>query len=80
MMILIVVIALMSALVIQSIRATRLDRERARLALPLAEYRRETDWVKWAERMHAKGYVSKALVESERVNLKKTLFELRLQH
>jgi hypothetical protein len=79
-MVLIVVMARVSALVIHSIRETRRDRELARLARLLADYRRAADRIEWAERMHAKGYVSKAIVESERPNIKKTLFELGFQH
>jgi hypothetical protein len=36
--------------------------------------------MEWAERMYEKGYISKAQVESEKVNLKRALFELGLQH
>jgi hypothetical protein len=79
MMILIVVIALVSALVIQSIRVARRDRELARLARLMAGYRRAADRVEWAERMREKGYVSKAVVEAEKRNLKKAVFELGLQ-
>ena len=80
MMILIVVAALVSALVIQSIRVARRDRELARLVQLLDDYRRASDRMQWAERMYEKGYVSKAQVESAKVSFKRALFELDLQH
>ena len=79
MMILILFICLVSALVIQGIRGARRDRELAELARLLADYRRAADRMEWAERMYEKGYLSKAQVETEKVNLKRVLFELGLQ-
>jgi hypothetical protein len=75
-MILIVFMALASALVIQSIRVARRDRELSTLVRLLDEYRRVTDRLEWAERMHQKGYVSKSLVDSERTGLNRALFAL----
>jgi hypothetical protein len=80
MMILIIFMALVSALVIQSIRVARRDRELAGLAQLLADYRRAADRMQWAERMYEKGYVSKTLVEGEKVSFKRALFELGLQN
>jgi hypothetical protein len=57
MLVLVVVSALVSALVIQSIRAARRDRELARLVRMLND---ASDRMQWAERMYEKGYVSKA--------------------
>jgi hypothetical protein len=80
MMVLVVVAALVSALVIQSIRAARRDRELAGLGRLLDVYRRASDRMQWAERMYEKGYVSKAAVEGEKVSFKRALFELDRQH
>jgi hypothetical protein len=73
MLVLVVVSALVSALVIQSIRAARRDRELARLVRMLND---ASDRMQWAERMYEKGYVSKAQVEDAKVSFKRTLFEL----
>jgi hypothetical protein len=80
MMILILCISLASALVIQSIRTARRDRELTRLAQLLADCRRSADRMDWAERMYEKGYLSKAQLKTERLNLKRALFELGLEH
>jgi hypothetical protein len=52
MMVLVVLVALASALVIQSIRLARRDRELAGLARSLAAYRQAADRMQWAEQMH----------------------------
>jgi hypothetical protein len=80
MMILILFIGLASALVIQSVRATRRDHQLTELTLLLRDYRRAADRMEWAERMYEKGYLSKAQIETEKVNLKRALFELGLHH
>jgi len=79
MMVLIVFMALVSALVIQSIRSARRDREIARLALLLNDYRRAADRMQWAERMYKKGYVSKAEFAHEELFFKRAADELRRQ-
>ncbi len=79
MMFVIVVVALVSALVIQSNMVARRDRELARLVRLLDDYRRASDRMQWAERMYEKGYVSKAQVDSAKVSFKRALFELDLQ-
>ncbi len=71
MMVLIVFIALVSALVVQSIRSARRDREIARLELLLRDYQRAADRIEWAERMYNKGYLSKAVLASEKLSYKK---------
>jgi hypothetical protein len=76
MMILIVFMGLVSALVIQSIKAARRDRELARLARLLDDYRRAADRMQWAERMYKKGYVSTAAFENEKLSFKRTGDEL----
>jgi hypothetical protein len=78
MMILIVFVAMLSALVIQSIRIAQRDRELARLDLLLKDYSRAADRLGWAERMYKKGYVSKAVLDSERIGFDKAGFELLL--
>jgi hypothetical protein len=78
MMILIVFMALVSALVVQSIRVARRDRQLARFARLLDDYRRAGDRMQWAERMYKKGYVSKTAFEIEKVSLKNTGYELGL--
>jgi hypothetical protein len=67
---LIVFAALVSALVTQSVRLVRHDRELARLEALLADHRRAADRRRWAERMHEKGYLSWARVVSEDLSLK----------
>jgi hypothetical protein len=79
MMILVLFIALASALVIQSIRVARRDRELEALAKLLADYRRAADRMQWAEQMHKKGYVSKAQFDIERATFRKTAISLGLQ-
>lgn len=79
MMILIVVMALVSALVIQSVRLARRDREFAVLVRSLDDYRRAADRIEWAERMYQKGYVSKAALRNEKLSFKKTTHQLGLQ-
>ena len=76
-MILIVFIALPSALVIQSIRAARKDRERVRLVQLVGDFRRAADRLDWAERMYRKKYVSDAQLKSELLGFKKAEFALR---
>jgi hypothetical protein len=79
-MILILFVALVSALVTQSIRATRRDRELARLGQLLADYRRAADRTQWAERMYKKGYVSRAQVDSEKLSLRRAGYSLGIQN
>jgi hypothetical protein len=79
MMILVLFIALASALVIQSIRVARRDRELAALAKLLADYRQAADRMQWAERMHKKGYVSKAQFDFEKATFRKTATSLGLE-
>jgi hypothetical protein len=79
MMILILFIGLATALVIQSIRVARRDRELAGLARLLADYRRTADRLQWAEKMHKKGYVSKAQLDIEKSSFRKTAISLGLQ-
>ena len=79
MMILIVFIGLASALIVQSIRVARRDRELAGLARLLADYRRAADRMQWAERMHQKGYVSKERFDIERASYRKAGLPLGLE-
>jgi hypothetical protein len=79
MKILIVFTALSSALVIQSIRVARRDRELAALAQFLADYRQAADRMQWAEQMHKKVYISKAQFDIERASFRKTATSLGLQ-
>jgi hypothetical protein len=76
MMVVIVFMALVSALVIQSIRTARRDREIARLVRSLNDYRQSADRIEWAERMHQKGYVSKAVLANERLSFERASREL----
>ena len=78
-MILIVFLGLTSALVIQSIRVARRDRELAGLARLLEDYRRAADRMQWAERMHKKGYASKAVFDAHKDSFHKTAISLGLQ-
>jgi hypothetical protein len=78
-MILIVFLGLASALVIQSIRVARRDRELAGLARLLEDYRRAADRMQWAEQMHKKGYVSKAQFDAEKISFQKAAISLGLQ-
>jgi len=77
MMVLIVFMGLVSALVIQSIRSARRDREIARLVLLLDDYRRAADRMQWAERMHKKGYLSTAEFANVELSFKRSAEELR---
>jgi hypothetical protein len=82
-MVLILFIGLASALVIQSMRVARRDGELTRIARLLADHQRSADRMEWAARMYEKGYLSKAQLEAERLNLKnlkKALFELGPHH
>ena len=79
MMILIAFMALVSALVLQSMRVASLDRELARLGRLLEDYRRVTDRLQWAERMYKKGYVSKAQLDVEKRTVRKVATSLGLQ-
>ena len=79
MMILIVFIGLASALIVQSIRVARRDRELAGLARLLADYRRAADRMQWAERMHKKGYVSRERFDIERASYRKAALPLGLE-
>jgi len=71
--------ALVSALVLQSMRVASLDRELARLGRLLEDYRRVTDRLQWAERMYKKGYVSKAQLDVEKRTVRKVATSLGLQ-
>lgn len=79
-MILMVFVAIVSALVTQSMRVARRDRELARLRQSLADYRWAADRTQWAERMYQKGYVSKAQVESEKLALRRARDSLGIQN
>jgi hypothetical protein len=79
MMVLTVFIALVSAVIVQSIRLARRDRELARLTLFLAEYQRASDRLEWAERMHKRGYVSQAQLNSEKVSFDRAKLSLSQQ-
>jgi hypothetical protein len=79
MMILIVFIGLASALVVQSFRVARRDRELAGLAQLLVDYRRAADRMQWAEQMHKKGYVSKARFDAEKISFQRAAISLGLQ-
>ncbi len=76
MMVLIVFMALVSALFIQTIRLARRDREIARLGLLLNDYQRAADRVDWAECMYKKGYISKAALANEELSLKRAAHAL----
>jgi hypothetical protein len=78
MMLLIVIIALLSSLVVQSLRVARSDRELARLGRLLDDYRRAANRAQWAENMHKKGYVSKAQVDAEQATFSRAKFSLGL--
>jgi hypothetical protein len=76
MMTLVALLALVSALVVQSFRVARRDRELATIRVLLDDYQRAADRMEWAERMYKKGYVSKAQVDLERNGLKRAGFDL----
>jgi hypothetical protein len=78
-MILIVFFGLASALVVQTIRVARRDRELAGLRRLLGEYRRAADRMQWAEQMHKKGYVSKERFDIERASFRKAALPLGLE-
>ena len=78
-MVLIVFMALVSALVIQSIRSARCDREIARLVRLLNDYQRAADRIEWAERMYKKGYVSDAVFANEKRSFTRAAHELDRQ-
>jgi hypothetical protein len=71
MMVLVVFMALVSAVVIQSTRLAQREREIANLVQSLHGYQRAADRKEWAERMYKKGYVSKAALTNEEVSYKK---------
>ncbi len=75
-LVLIVFMALVSALVVQSIRLARRDREAARIVRLLHDFQRAADRVEWAERMYEKGYVSKAQFANEERSFKRVADEL----
>ncbi len=79
MMILIVFAALVSSVVIQSIRVAQRDRELTRFVQLLDDYRRGADRTHWAERMYKKGYISKAVFDNENVSFRRTGHELGLE-
>jgi type II secretory pathway pseudopilin PulG len=77
MMVLILLIGLVSALTIQSIRLARRDREFTRIARALANYRRAADQMERAEQKYGKGGHGRyAEINAATLNLKKALFEL----
>lgn len=76
MMALVVFVALATALAVQSARLARRESELARLEALPAKYRRAVDREKWAERMHAHGYLPEARVESEVASLRKAAGDL----
>jgi hypothetical protein len=76
MMILIAFMALVSTLVVQSIRVASRDRELARLGRLLEDYQRVTDRLQWAERMYKKGYVSQAQLDVEKRSVRKVATSL----
>ncbi len=79
-MILIVVMALVSSLVLQSIRLARRDRELASLMRSLNDYQRAADRLDWAERMHRRGYLSQAAFRNEELSFKRVARELGRQN
>jgi hypothetical protein len=76
MMVLILFIGLVSALVIQSIRVARRDREFTRIARARANCRRAAVELDRAEQLYGTGPIRNAVLNSARLNLKKALFEL----
>jgi hypothetical protein len=70
-MIVVVLIAFASALVVQSVRIERRNRDLSRLRQLLSDYQRAADRMHWAERMYKKGYVSKAQLDTEKVSLER---------
>lgn len=70
-MLMIVLPALVTALFVQSMRVVQRDRKLVRLERLLDEYRRAAARTEWAERMHQKGYVSKATLAAEKDALSK---------
>jgi type II secretory pathway pseudopilin PulG len=76
MMVVIVLIGLASAVVIQSVRVARRDRQLAALARLMEDYRRAVDRMQWAERMHKKGYVSKAQLDVENASFRRELMSV----
>ena len=77
-MVLIAFMALVSAVVVQSIRVAKRDRELARLTRLLEDYRRVTDRLQWAERMYKKGYLPKARLDVEKQTFRKVATSLGL--
>jgi type II secretory pathway pseudopilin PulG len=77
-MILILVISLLSALVVQSVRLARRERELAALRQALEDYQRAVDRLEWAERMNKKGYVPQTQLKSERQSLQRAEDALRV--
>ena len=77
-MYLVVVIAFASALGVQIIRSALLTRELSAHSQLLANFRRAADRMHWAERMHQKGYVSKAQFDFEKAAFRKAANSLRL--